>query len=103
MIPKNKKPNTISVAEYLGKSSLGDVHADPVEVPALIEGRHELVLNELGEEELSTSTVYVDPLNVSTSAKVRLWVGTDLEHEAKVISVTHFRNLRLAHTVLRVR
>lgn len=102
MIPRNKLLNTVTIEEHKGRSSIGDVYADPVKIPALIESRQELVVNDSGEEELSTATVHVDPIVVSTKARVTLHPGTDLEKETHVISVGQYRGMRLEHTVLRV-
>lgn len=103
MIPHSKKVNTVRIEQHKGRSSIGDVFADPVDYPALIEARQELVVNESGDEELSTATVHLDPIVVTTKARVTLHPGTDLEKTAKVIQVGQYRGMRLEHTVLRVR
>lgn len=103
MIPSNKLVNRVKIEQYKGRSSIGDVFDDPEVLPALIEARQELVVNDSGEEELSTATVHLDPIVVSTKARVTLHPGSDLEQVAKVINVGQYRGTRLEHTVLRVR
>lgn len=103
MIPPNKKFNKVQIEDYKGQSSIGEVYDDPVIYGALIESRQELVVNDSGEEELSTATVHMDPIVVSTNARVTLHPGTDLAQVAKIIQVGQYRGMKLEHTVLRVR
>lgn len=103
MIPHRKMANTVRLEDYRGESSIGAVYADPVDLRALVEEVETLTLDSNGQEVLSNATVYMDARDVPAKSRVTLWPGMDVSRETQVISAATWRNLRHAHTVLKLR
>lgn len=103
MIPQRKLKNTVKVVPFQGTSSLGDVFGAPETRRAWVEDQQTTVVNQRGEEEISNSTVYMNPMDAPPGSKVILWPGTEREYETVVLSNQTYREHRLAHTVLRLR
>ena len=102
-IPQRKLKNRVKVAAFRGTNSLGDAYDAPEEHRAWVEAQQTVVINHRGEEEISSTTVYLNPVDAPPGSIVTLWPGTDRERETKVISAQHYREHRMAHTVLRLK
>lgn len=100
MIPRNKLTNTVEITPWLGSGGRGDIYGEPEIRPALIIGESQLVRNAQGDEVVSSTQVYLDPVDVKNGSEVKLWVGEDIETTAKVVSVKHYRVRSKSHTVL---
>lgn len=103
MIPSRRLVNTVRVQDYKGSGSMGDVYEDPKEYPAWVESSQELILNEGGNEVVSSLRVYLNPVEISEGAKVTVWPGEDIEFETRAIRIDQYRNVRLSHTVMHLR
>lgn len=104
MIPQRKLKNTVKVAAFRGTTSLGDVYDDNPSIHrAWVEEQTTVVTNNRGEEEISRTTVYMNPVDAPPESKVVLWPDTPKQRETTVITNQTFREHRLAHTVLSLR
>lgn len=100
MIPKRKKHNTVIVAPYRGSGAYGPVFGESVTYVGLVDSERKLVRNSAGEEVISSSSVYLDLVQVPEGSKVTVWPGTDNEYISSVVAVQRWQAGRLSHTVL---
>lgn len=100
MIPRRKKHNKVILTPYLGSGAYGDVYGDPAALMGLVESTRQLVRNGKGEEVVSNSSVYLDPIHAPEGSLVTVWPGTPSEYESKVVAVAQWQAGRLSHTVL---
>lgn len=54
-IPKRLLPSKVVIRKYLGRTSLGDTYADPVEMPARIKYENKMIRDSQGAEVVSGS------------------------------------------------
>lgn len=100
VIPRNLLTNTVTIQPWEGSGGRGDIYGQPVTRPALVQGETQLVRNTRGDEVVSSTQVYLDPIPVDNGSLVTAWVDSDIEITAKVVAVKHYRVRRRSHTVL---
>lgn len=61
MIPAHMKVHEITIENFAGSGTFGDTWAAPRTVKCWIEDANKLVTNGLGQQEVSTTQVLVDP------------------------------------------
>lgn len=88
-------PDRVLIAAYRGSGGAGEVFADPVEKPAEVIDRAELVRSADGDEVVSSTRVTV-PIDVDApvGSLVTVWPGegAGVERTALVLQVSRERN-----------
>lgn len=104
MIPKSKLHNTVIVETLQGNGSLGKVYGEPKRHRVLVESVESMVVDEGGNEVISGATVYMNPAEIPVGSRVTVWPDRDdMEYTTEVIRTHQYRNMRLEHTVLKLR
>lgn len=61
MIPTHLKVHSVTIADFQGSGTYGDTWGTPRTVKCWVEETNKIVTNALGEQEVSTTQVLVDP------------------------------------------
>lgn len=61
MIPAHMKVHSVTIADFAGSGTYGDTWDSPRTVACWLEEQNKLVTNSLGQQEVSTTQVLVDP------------------------------------------
>jgi hypothetical protein len=102
-IPDMLMPHTVDLQAKTGTTATGTKWAAPVTVRASIEDTQELIRDLLGNEVVSSTTVFVDPENViPAGSKVTVWKGLPNQRTALVLAVSSPSNTYLSHCKLKL-
>lgn len=100
-IPAKLLPHRVALKPYLGSGAYGEKWGESEYLDrCLVEGKMQNITNSTGQQEVSASTVYMEPRSLPVGSMVTLWPGTDWEDEAKVIAVMHLDHPQgMSHTI----
>lgn len=90
-IPARLLPHTVSAKVYLGSGAYGDRWSPGEIIPrVLIEDETENVTDASGQTVVAGTKVFMEPRSIPVGSLVTVWLGSDLEREARVIQVSRF-------------
>lgn len=101
-IPAKLLPHHIDVKPYLGSGIYGERWGESERLDrCLVEGKTQLVVDSTGQQEVSGTTVYMEPRPLQVGSLVTVWPGTAFERETKLLSIGHLDHPRgMSHIVL---
>lgn len=93
-IPKRLMPHRVSVAKYQGAGTYGDSWDAPFTVKrGYCEDKQQNVTDELGEQQLSSGFVILDPeWVIPLKSKITVWPSSANERTCQVIAVARFQH-----------